>query len=58
MTSQIQELKDEVIDLLITLRELEPLEDYDGVDYDEIVTDIKWGHHQCKIRLQNLMEAL
>lgn len=58
MTSQIQELKDEVLDLLITLRELEPLEDYDGVDYDEVLNDVKWSHHQCKIRLQNLVEVL
>jgi hypothetical protein len=56
--TKIEDLKNETLDMLITLRELEQLEDYDGVDYDEIVTDIKWGHHQCKIRLQNLMEAL
>ena len=56
MATQIQQLKDEALDLLITLRELEPLEDYSDADYDEVLTDVKWSHHQCRLRLGILKE--
>jgi len=50
----ISEIRDELLDMLITLRELEVLEDYNDVDYSEVLTDIKWSHQMLKHRLETL----
>ena len=54
--AELQDLKDELLDTLITIRELEPLEDYDGASYADVLTEYKWNHQQLKHRLLNLQE--
>ena len=54
--TELQDLKDELLDTLITIRELEPLEDYDGASYADVLTEYKWNHQQLKHRLLNLQE--
>ena len=53
MTS-ITEVQKETMDLLITLRELEVLEDYDGADYTAVLSDLQWNHYELKERLTTL----
>ena len=50
----IKQLQYELGEMQVTLRELSVLEDYDGADYSEVLTDVKWIHQQCKHRLQTL----
>ena len=50
----ISEIKDELVDMLITLGELEVLEDFDGVDYSAVCDELKWSHQQLKHRLLSL----
>ena len=54
--TEIQQLKDELLDIGATLRELEVLEDYTDADYSEVLMDMKWSHQQLKHRLLNLQE--
>ena len=56
--TELQDLKDELLDTLVTIRELEPLEDYNGASYADVLTEYKWNHQQLKHRLLNLQERL
>ena len=53
MTS-IKQIQNELGEMQITLRELSVLEDYQGADYSEVFTDVKWLHQMLKHRLLSL----
>ena len=57
MNEEIQEIKDIVNDLLcLTIR----LEDYEtgcGVDYSDVITDLKWNRMTLENRLRTLKGA-
>jgi len=57
MNEEIQEIKDIVNDLLcLTIR----LEDYEtgcGVDYSDVITDLKWSRMTLENRLRTLKGA-
>lgn len=52
--TQLENLKNELLDMVITIRQLEGVEDYCGADYSDIISDVRWSHHQCKSRLTDL----
>ena len=57
MIEEIKEIKDIVNDLLcLTIR----LEDYEtgcGVDYSDVITDLKWNKMTLENRLRSLKEG-
>ena len=57
MNEEVKEIKDIVNDLLcLTIR----LEDYEtgcGVDYSDVITDLKWNKMTLENRLRSLKEG-
>ena len=54
MTAPIKKLKHYNMRLTTVLNELEALEDYDGADYSEVITDIAWNVRQLENRRETL----
>lgn len=50
----LKKIQHELGEMQITVRELSVLEDYDGVDYSEILTDTQWLHRMLTNRLITL----
>ena len=50
----IKKIQNEISEIQISLRELEVLEDYKGVDYSEILQDCKWIKFLLNDRLKEL----
>ena len=54
MTSPIKQLQHYNMRLTTVLNELEVLEDYDGADYSDVVTDIGWNVRMLEQRREQL----
>ena len=52
--TRIKDIQQVINEMQITLRELKVLEDYDGADYSEVLTELKWNHQMLKHRLTTL----
>ena len=54
--TKIKEIQQECTEMQATLRELSTLEDYQGADYSDVLTEIKWNHQMLKHRLLSLQQ--
>lgn len=54
MMTKIKHLEEVVLDIQANLRELKVLEDYDGADYSELLSDLKWSNQMLRHRLTTL----
>ena len=54
MTSPIKQLQHYNMRLTTVLNELAVLEDYDGADYSDVVTDIGWNLRMLEQRRESL----
>ena len=49
-------INEEINDIYFIIKQLEPLEDYEGTDYESIVEEITWNKAMLKNRLCTLQE--
>lgn len=49
-------INEEINDIYFIIKQLEPLEDYKGTDYESIVEEITWNKAMLKNRLCTLQE--
>ena len=52
--SELKHIIHELNEMGVTVQQLAKLEDYDDVDYSEVVTDLQWLHQMLKHRLTTL----
>ena len=56
MTEPINIIKNELLDILVTVKQLEELETYEDADYSDVISDFRWNHKMLRNRLCNLQE--
>ena len=57
MNKEIQEILKVCVDLVSISNELGKLEDGCGVDYSDVITDLKWNKMTLENRLRSLKEG-
>ena len=50
----LKRIEHELLESLRIVRELKPLEDYQGADYHDVEVDIRWNKVMLENRLKNL----
>ena len=56
MSEPIDQIKEILLNMLVTVKQLEELETYDDADYNDVLLDLRWNHRMLQNRLCNLQE--
>ncbi len=58
MMSDLKQLQYELGEMQVTVRELSVLEDYNGADYSDVISEVRWNHMMLKHRLDTLRRRM